>query len=174
MKKYIITLIVTGLCSFGTVFADPAQAPVVNDSNSNGLPQSTIVTAQPSTNTNQTLQPDIDQIRALMQQGKLTEAKDAALGYLKLYPNDVDAKFMLGLIYYKQNDYSAAANVLSDGLQTHPDYADVRLLLIQTNLKLKHYSDALTLANEGLTIDPKNNDLLNAKIKAAKALRSHK
>ena len=172
MKIKIHTCLVAGLCSFSVAYADPAT--VVNGSNTNGLPSSTAVSVQPTMNKDQTSQADIDQIRALIQKGKLTEAKNAALEYLKLYPHDVDGQFMLGVIYYKQKDFLNAANVLSDGLKNHPNYTDVRIMLIHTDLRLNRYSDALAIVNEGLKIDPKNEELLHAKIQATKAMQFHK
>lgn len=89
------------------------------------------------------------QIHNLRLEGQLNEARDLALSYLKSNPNDVDALFELGLIYYQKQQFDKAIQPLDKALKIAPSYVDVRLTLIKCYLATKQLATASQVLDTG-------------------------
>lgn len=92
-------------------------------------------------------------LRALRDKGKLQEAINKAIKYLKTNPQDVDVALILGLIYQQEKKYPKAEIQLQFVLNHTPRYVDARVALIQIKLLKHDFKSAQNLISEGLRLD---------------------
>ncbi len=84
---------------------------------------------------------------ALLEQAKLEEAEEVALGFLRSYPQDTRARSLLGEIYLSRKQYEPARAQLIQALRTDPNDPRAQIALGRTWLAIgKSKNDAQDLA----------------------------
>jgi tetratricopeptide (TPR) repeat protein len=84
---------------------------------------------------------------ALLEQAKLEEAEEVALGFLRSYPSDARARSLLGEIYLSRQQYEPARAQLIQALRTDPNDPRAQIALGRTWLAIgKERNDAQDLA----------------------------
>ena len=95
-------------------------------------------------------------IQELRKKGSITAAQERANKYLNAHPNDVDVRFLLGLMQLQQQNYLQAENNLTMVLNKYPHYSEARIGLIQLKINEKKYVEAKQLIQQGLILNSHN------------------
>jgi YaiO family outer membrane protein len=93
---------------------------------------------------------DIKSIQALLANNNLTQAEYDAKKYLSVYPTDLDAQFLLGLIYQREQQWELAKNQFIRVLKLDPTYPEVRISLINSLFALHDYTGVIQVATADL------------------------
>lgn len=101
-----------------------------------------------------------EDIRSEFDAGNLAHAKSMAENYLKKYPKDLDARYLLARIYIQEQNLPAAEEQLKTILAADPNYTDARVTLINQQINMNDYVGALNTVNAGLQHDPNNETFL--------------
>lgn len=73
---------------------------------------------------------------------------------IKLQPNNCNANYNLGYIYYKEENYKEAIKYLEIALNQYPFDYNINCILAMTNYKLGKLTEAKTIFNKVLLIKP--------------------
>lgn len=114
------------------------------------------------------------EMAALRQAGKISLAKEQAINYLKVKPDDVDVRLLLGLIYYQEKQYSAANESAQAVLRKVPSYIDARVLLVNTLLATNNFLEARTILDVGLSKKPNDSQLKELSTKVDNIIKAQK
>lgn len=90
-------------------------------------------------------------IKNLIAEKKLNLARNQAELYLQSNPNNLDVKFLLGMIYQQQQHLNLARKQFEAILKANAGYTDARVALIQTLFSLHDYKAAIEVATNGLS-----------------------
>lgn len=91
---------------------------------------------------------------------KFAEAQAICFNILSLYPDDYDAKYLLGLSFAWMGDYDEARKLFNSLIQTTFDSSELLSSMIDLEIWDQQYDEALSLAEYGLRLYPKEKDLL--------------
>jgi Flp pilus assembly protein TadD len=109
------------------------------------------VAAQPSQ-----LDPELSRMRALLDNGAVMQAEQAAHTYLEAHPNSADAHFLLGLILFKAvNAKESLAEYTKGSEYREPSPYDLEIVALDYVL-LRDYMDADKWLSQSLAHNPKN------------------
>ncbi|MBA2648684.1 MAG: tetratricopeptide repeat protein [Legionella sp.] len=111
------------------------------------------------------------ELQQLRKQGQITLAKEKAIDYLKIQPDDVDVMLQLGLIYLQEKEHQQAKQYFQSVLLKAPQYLDARIGLIQIAYAKKEYNTALNLVDTGLKLKQKDRKLTELKTQISNAKR---
>lgn len=121
-----------------------------------------------------TLNPGMDDVfaeaRTLAFSGRWKEARELCALILKRYPDDLDARILLGRTFAWDRMYTEARRELKRALAREPRYKDALNALTDVELWSEQNSAALEVANQGLQYYPTEEDFLLKKIKALRNL----
>ncbi len=95
---------------------------------------------------------------AMIQQGRLEEAKSAALQILQRNPSNVEGYNLLGIIAADQHDYSRSIALFRKGLQIAPNSVKTHINLGNVYVARKDYDFAESEFKTVLRISPTNKD----------------
>jgi len=101
---------------------------------------------------------DFPQVEALMQQGRLDEAKAAIQEELQRNPSSVDAYNLLGIIESNQQDYARALEAFQAALKLAPNSAKTHNNLGNVYVAQKQFDQAEKEFRTVLRLDPGNRD----------------
>ena len=82
--------------------------------------------------------------------GRYAHAEKELLSLLEVYPQDLDARVLLGRVYAWQERYDAAITQLEQVLSADPEHQDGRNALLDALLWSKRYEQALPVVAQGL------------------------
>lgn len=98
----------------------------------------------------------LKEFKKLARQKKYTEALKSGTEYLKQVPNNHDALFTVGGIYYLKNKYKTAISYFDRALEIGSYDIDVLLLKAYSHQKLGENKRAIQCCEKIREIDPKN------------------
>lgn len=87
------------------------------------------------------------------------EQLDVALSLLSAFPNDTNAAFLVGMVYFEQGNVVDAEEYLEKSLKLEPNRADAYDHLARIALLKGQYDKALTLFHRAIEIDPKTSGI---------------
>jgi len=96
------------------------------------------------------------EFKKLAKQKKYTEALKSGIEYLKKVPNNHDALFTVGGIYYLKNKYKTAISYFDSSLEIGSYDIDVLLLKAYSHQKLGENKRAIQCCDKIREVDPKN------------------
>ena len=96
------------------------------------------------------------EFKKLAKQKKYTEALKSGTEYLKKVPNNHDALFTVGGIYYLKNKYKTAISYFDRALEIGSYDIDVLLLKAYSHQKLAENKRAIQCCEKIREVDPKN------------------
>ena len=96
------------------------------------------------------------EFKKLAKQKKYTEALKSGIEYLKNVPNNHDALFTVGGIYYLKNKYKTAISYFDRSLEIGSYDVDVLLLKAYSHQKLGENKKAIHCCDKIREVDPKN------------------
>ena len=96
--------------------------------------------------------------RALSQlkSGRLPEARKHLDVAYKLAPSNADLNFLLGYLYFEEDDYAKAGEYLRTAASLSPHSAQTLVLLGRTNLAQKNYPAAQSALEQAILVDSEN------------------
>ena len=96
----------------------------------------------------------LDEIKKLHQAGALSEAREAYLTWLQIYPRDAEALHLLGLLSLEQDEYSQACHYLQTALVEKPLDPTITLHLTHALKAQGQYASAIELLVDVLQAHP--------------------
>ena len=101
---------------------------------------------------------DFAQAELLAQQGRVAEAKTAALEALQKHPSSVEGYNLLGIIETNQHDYPSSLEAFKKALQIAPNSVKTYNNLGNAYVSIKDLDSAEKAFRLGLRLDPANQD----------------
>ncbi len=93
---------------------------------------------------------------SLLKSGRLADARKHLDAAYKLAPSNADLNFLLGYLYFEDNDYAQAATYLRTAASLSPHSAQTLTLLGRTNLAQKDYPGAQSALEQAILVDSEN------------------
>lgn len=111
----------------------------------------------------------LDYSRSLSLNGELSAARAVLLKSLKLNPNQIDARVLLGQLNLKSSNYKSAENQFESALQLNPASAEAQIGLAKALLGEKKFSDAAEMLQASASSGGESLELLDLLAQAYRA-----
>ncbi len=106
-------------------------------------------------------------IEGLLQKGLVDDAIVACNAVLQVTPNNARVLGLLGMCYFRKQDYAAALEQFRRATLLDPKFVDAGLKHAQCLDRLRRYEEAQNVATEWLKVQP-NNNMLRALVEQLK------
>ncbi len=93
---------------------------------------------------------------SLLKSGRLAEARKHLDAAYKLAPSNADLNFLVGYLYFEEENYGQAATYLRTAASLSPHSAQTLTLLGRTNLAQKNYPAAQSALEQAILVDSEN------------------
>jgi tetratricopeptide (TPR) repeat protein len=90
---------------------------------------------------------------SLLKSGRLADAQRHLDAAYKLSPSNADLNFLLGYLYFQQNDYAQAGTYLNTAASLNPHSGPTLVLLGRMNLLQKNYPAARSALEQAVLLD---------------------
>jgi tetratricopeptide (TPR) repeat protein len=93
---------------------------------------------------------------SLLKSGRLADARKHLEKAYELAPSNADLNFLIGYLYFEENDYAQAGTYLRTAASLSPHSAQTLTLLGRTNLAQKNYPAAQSALEQAILVDAEN------------------